>query len=65
MKKKKIRKFTYNEVSQLLCDCCRLGVPDIWTLLYSETKIHHVVGGTRIECQASKWRLLKENKDKN
>lgn len=62
MKKGKQTKYTYNEVRDMLCECCQRGIPDIWCMNITNTQIYHVIAGVKIECMASDWRLLLTNK---
>ena len=51
--------FSYNEVRGLLCECCRLRIPEtIWPHGFpdgDDERVHHI-NGQNIVCAAGEWR---------
>ena len=48
--------FHYDYVKGVLCDACKLKIPDVWE---NET-FNHYCNGILIPCAAIKWRTDKE-----
>jgi len=45
--------YGYEEVKNILCDACCLGVPSVRDC--DSRKFYHVLNGCRVECLANEW----------
>jgi uncharacterized Zn ribbon protein len=56
-KMKKEKKYTYQDVKEILCQACKHKVPDMWTIRANDTIIEHILNGQKVRCKAEVWRL--------
>ena len=49
-----VRRFTYEEVKNILCEGCRLNVSSL--RICDEQKWYHTLNGNQVLCMANDWR---------
>lgn len=58
--------FSYDEVCDILCEACRLKIPDVFVGTTSDAiEIYHSINGVRIDCAARSWRISRTQTQNN